>query len=175
MVSASRGQTRVGVVCERQNRPTGPTFDIPDIRGVPMTLNFRIHSEDLVPAIQSLEEYFREGGASIVQAAFQHTYFAHPEAVLNRTPYFPERARYSRQHYPGIDKGQATTWKAGDGREIILDDNSRAQMAWGEVYRPQTSPGGPATGSAISGETPTTPMRSPLAGICVICPSGLEC
>ena len=95
-----------------------------------MTLNFRIHSEDLVPAIQSLEEYFRESGASIVQAAFQHTYFAHPEAVLNRTPFFPERARYSRQHYPGIDKGQATTWKAGDGREIILDDNSRAQMAW---------------------------------------------
>ena len=95
-----------------------------------MPPNFRIHSEDLVPAIQSLEDYFRDGGASLVQAAFQHTYFVHPKAVLNKAPLFPERARRSREHYPGIDKGQTTTWKAGDGREIILDDNSRAQMAW---------------------------------------------
>ena len=43
---------------------------------------------------------------------------------------FPERARRSREHYPGIDKGQKAIWTAGDGREIILDDNSRAQMAW---------------------------------------------
>ena len=95
-----------------------------------MKPNFRVHDGDLVPAIQSLGEYFREGGASIIQAAFQHTLFVHPEAVLNRTPYFPERARYSRHHYPGIGKGQSTVWKDGDGREIILDDNSRAQMAW---------------------------------------------
>ena len=98
-----------------------------------MKPNFHIHSEDLVPAIQSLEDYFRDGGASLVQAAFQHTYFVHPEAVLIRTPLFPERARRSREHYPGIDKGQTTNWKAGDRREIILDDNSRAQMAW-ETY-----------------------------------------
>ena len=95
-----------------------------------MPPNFRIQTDGIVPAIQSLETYFRDGGASLVQAAFQHTYFVHPEAVLNRTPLFPERARRSREHYPGIDKGQTTTWKAGDGREIILDDNSRAQMAW---------------------------------------------
>ena len=95
-----------------------------------MKPNFHIPGEDLVPAIQSLEGYFRDGGASLVQAAFQHTYFVHPDAVLNQTPLFPERARRSREHYPGIDKGQTTTWKAGDGREIILDDNSRAQMAW---------------------------------------------
>ena len=95
-----------------------------------MTPNFRIKTDDIIPAIQSLEEYFREGGASLVQAAFQHTYFVHPQAILNKTPLFPERARRSREHYPGIDKGQSTIWKAGDGREIILDDNSRAQMAW---------------------------------------------
>ena len=95
-----------------------------------MPPNFRIYSEGFVPAIQSLEDYFRNGGASIVQAAFQHTYFVHPEVVLERTPMFPERARRSREHYPGIDKGQRATWTAGDGREIILDDNSRAQMAW---------------------------------------------
>ena len=106
------------------------TLANPDAIGAPMSLNFRIHSENLVPAIQSLEAYFRDGGASILQAAFHHTYFVHPQAVLDRTPLFPERARRSREHYPGIDKGQSTIWKAGDGREIILDDNSRAQMAW---------------------------------------------
>ena len=95
-----------------------------------MSLTFHIHSEELVPAIQSLEDYFRDGGTSIVQAAFQHTYFIHPKAVLMRTPFSPDRARRSREHYPGIDKGQKTFWKAGDGREIILDDNSRAQLAW---------------------------------------------
>ena len=95
-----------------------------------MKPNFHIPREDLVPSIQSLEGYFRDGGASIVQAAFQHTYFVHPDAVLNNTPLFPNRARRSREHYPGIDKGQTAVWKAGDGREIILDDNSRAQMAW---------------------------------------------
>ena len=93
-------------------------------------VNFHIHSEDLVPAIQSLEDYFREGGTSIIQAAFEHSYFVHPDAVLNNTPYFPERARRSREHYPGIDKGKRATWKAGDGRDLILDDNSRAQIAW---------------------------------------------
>ena len=95
-----------------------------------MPSNFQIQTDSIVPAIQSLETYFRDGGASLLQAAFQHTYFVHPEAVLNRTPLFPERARRSRKHYPGIDKGQNTTWRIGDGREIILDDNSRAQMAW---------------------------------------------
>ena len=50
--------------------------------------------------------------------------------MLKQTPLFPERGRRSREHYPGIEKGQTTTWKVGDGREIILDDNSRAQVAW---------------------------------------------
>ena len=52
-------------------------------------VSFHVQSEDLVPPIQSLENYFREGGTSIIQAAFQHTYFVHPDAVRNRTPYFP--------------------------------------------------------------------------------------
>ena len=95
-----------------------------------MTSNFHVHSGGLLTAIESLQGYFRDGGASIVQAAFQHTYFVHPDAVLNNTPLFPNRARRSREHYPRIDKGQTTTWKVGNGREIILDDNSRAQIAW---------------------------------------------
>ncbi len=50
--------------------------------------------------------------------------------VRERTPFFPDRARRSREHYPNLDKGAQATWDAGDGREVILDDNSRAQMAW---------------------------------------------
>ena len=82
---------------------------------------------------------------------------------LEQTPLFPERARRSREHYPRIDKGQTTTWEGRRRTEIILDDNSRAQMAWERYTGEQT---GPAVGYGvdISGETPTTPMRSPLAG-----------
>ena len=95
-----------------------------------MTRNFSIHTDELVPAAQSLKDYFRDGGASIVHAAFQHTYFVHPDAVVNSTPLFPYRARRSREHYPDVNKGQKALWKAGDRREVILDDNSRAQTAW---------------------------------------------
>ena len=80
-----------------------------------MKPNFHIPGEDLVPAIQSLEGYFRDGGASLVQAAFQHTYFVHPDAVLNQTPLFPERARLSRastKHTSGAEQ-KCTT------REVI--------------------------------------------------------
>ena len=80
-------------------------------------------------AIQSLERYFREGGVSIVQAAFAHTYFVHPDRVRDKTPYYPDRARFSRTHYPGLSKGSSTRW-SGDGREVRLDDNQYAQIAW---------------------------------------------
>ena len=89
----------------------------------------RIHSGDLKPPIQSLEEYFRDGGVSIIRAAFAHSYFVHPDQVRARTPYYPERARRSREQYPGLEKGMWTVWP-GDGRDVRLDDNQRAQMAW---------------------------------------------
>ena len=92
-------------------------------------LSLRIHNGGLIPPIQSLEDYFREGGVSIVQAAFAHSYFVHPEKVRANTPYYPERARQSREHYPGLEKGQRAVWHE-DGREVQLDDNQRAQMAW---------------------------------------------
>lgn len=85
-----------------------------------MPVNFRICTEDLVPAIRSLEDYFREGGTTIVQAAFKHTYFIDPEAVRKKTPYYENRARRSREHYPGIDKGKETKWKAGDGSPLLI-------------------------------------------------------
>ena len=43
--------------------------------------NARIHNGDIVSAIQSLEDYFRDGGVSIIQAAFAHSYFVHPDEV----------------------------------------------------------------------------------------------
>ena len=92
--------------------------------------NIRIHTGDLTSPIQSLEEYFRDGGVSIIQATFAHSFFVHPDRVRAKLCYYPERARQSREHYPGLGKGTHTTWEQGDGRPIILDDNSRAQMAW---------------------------------------------
>lgn len=92
-------------------------------------LYLQIHTGDLAAPIQSLERYFRDGGVSIIQAAFAHSYFVHPDQVRERTPYYPDHARRSREHYPGLDKGKFATWP-GDGRQVRLDDNQRAQMAW---------------------------------------------
>ena len=92
-------------------------------------LNLRIVKEIPVSAIQSLEAYFRQGGVSIIQAAFAHTYFVHPDKVREKTPYYPDRARTSQEHYRGFIKGNWTTWP-GDGRKVRLDGNQRAQMAW---------------------------------------------
>ena len=82
-----------------------------------------------VSAIESLQNYFREGGASIVHAAFAHTYFVHPDKVREKTPYYRDRARLSGRYYPGLKKGDYATW-SGDGREVRLDDNQYAQSAW---------------------------------------------
>lgn len=94
-----------------------------------MTFRVRDHTGEPISTIQSLEEYFRDGGVSIIQAAFTHTYFVRPDAVREKTPFFPDRVRRSREHYPKLDKGASAKWD-GDGRTVVLDDNSRAQMAW---------------------------------------------
>ena len=94
-------------------------------------LNMRIHTDALTSPIQSMEDYLQKGGASIIQAAFAHSYFIHPDEVRAKTPYFPDRARYSRRHYPRLDKGHQTVW-TGDGREVRLDDNQYAQNAWAQ-------------------------------------------
>lgn len=94
-----------------------------------VTTTISVSSGVSVSAIESLEKYFREGGTSIVQAAFSHTYFVHPDRVREQTPYYPDRARFSRRFYPGLQKGAYATW-SGDGREVRLDDNQYAQSAW---------------------------------------------
>ncbi len=92
-------------------------------------LYLQIHQGDLSHPVGVLEEYFLKAGTSIIRAAFAHSYFIHPDDVRERTPYFAERARFSRTHYPGVGKGQKAVWQ-GDGREVILDDNQHAQLAW---------------------------------------------
>ena len=99
-------------------------------------VNVQIHPGDLIPPIQSLENYFWHGGVSIIQSAFAHSYFVHPDAVRAKTPYYRDRARYSREHYAGLGKGELTNWSE-DGRPIRLDDNQYAQNAWtGYTRRP---------------------------------------
>ena len=87
----------------------------------------RIHQGDFVSPVVALEGYLRDGGTTVVQAAFEHSYFAHPDRVRGNTPLYPDRARLSRKHYPKLDKGARARW---EGREVVLDDNSKAQQAW---------------------------------------------
>ena len=77
--------------------------------------------------IETLERHFRDGGVTLVQAMFEHSFFVDPEAVRERSPWFPSFARKSRQHYPALEKGAAAEWL---GQPVKLDDNSRAQQAW---------------------------------------------
>ena len=92
-----------------------------------MPIEYVVHTDVLTPPIEAMEKYFREGGTSIVQAAFQHSYFVHPDTVREKTPYFPERARYSRRYYPGVQKGQPACWR---NNPVIIDNNQYAQIAW---------------------------------------------
>ena len=89
----------------------------------------RICTEPSASPIESLEHYFQIGGVSIIQAAFAHTYFVNPDKVRERTPYYPNRARTSREYYPGKNNGSTATW-LGDGREVRLGLNHYAQYAW---------------------------------------------
>lgn len=77
--------------------------------------------------IDALEQLLQQGGTSIVRAAFQYSFFAHPDAVRRRTPWYPERARTSRKHYSGGKKGESARWH---GRSVTLGDNAYAQHAW---------------------------------------------
>lgn len=77
--------------------------------------------------IDALEQLLQQGGSTIVRAAFQYSFFAHPDAVRRQTPWYPERAGTSREHYPGGTRGDTATWQ---GRSVTLGDNGYAQQAW---------------------------------------------
>ena len=88
-----------------------------------------LYSGDLAHPISVLEGYFQAAGVSLIQAAFAHSYFISPCSVRERVVYFPDRVRFSREHYPDLRKGNKAVWPE-DGRQVTLDDNSHAQMAW---------------------------------------------
>ena len=102
-------------------------------------LYLQLHDGELTHPVTALESYFQAAGVTIIQAAFTHSYFIHPDSVREKTPYFPERARFSRQHYPGVSKGHAAVW-LGDGREVLIDDNTARPTGLGEVYRTPARP-----------------------------------
>ena len=101
----------------------------PNDRLISSMLYLRVHTGELTSPIRSLEDYFRKGGVSIIQAAFAHSFFVAPDEVRAKPAWYPERARYSRKHYPKLVKGDRARW-SGDGREVRLDDNQYAQLAW---------------------------------------------
>ena len=86
----------------------------------------RIHDGELVSPFESLGRYFERGGTTVFQAAFEHSYFVHPDRVREKTPLYPDRARCSREYYPKRNRGDRATW---EGREVRLGDNSAAQRA----------------------------------------------
>jgi hypothetical protein len=96
-------------------------------------VNLRRWEEDLPDPALTLERYFRDGGLSLIRAVFENTFFVAPDRVREFTPRYPSHARYSREHYPGLSKGQRAIWQ---GVEVRLDDNQRAQMAWAWYTRP---------------------------------------
>ena len=87
----------------------------------------RSYVGELVPPIQALEFYLQRGGTTILKAAFNYSFFVEPSRVRQRTPYFPDRVRFSRKFYPGKGRGDEATW---EGRTVILGDNAYAQQAW---------------------------------------------
>ncbi len=84
-------------------------------------------TDSLPEPIAVLESFLERAGTTIVQAAFRYSFFIDPERVRQRTPYFGDRARKSREHYPKGDRGDMRQWK---GVDVRLGDNGRAQMAW---------------------------------------------
>ena len=122
--------------------------------------------------VESLERYFRIGGTTILRAAFEHSYFVHPDRVRRNTPLYPDRARLSREHYPKLDRGAHGIWQ---GREVRLGDNSKAQHALGALYPDAGSSALPATAFATSGDTLGIRTRSPPDGTSATCPSGPAC
>ena len=91
--------------------------------------NTQIVTEFGISPIESLEGYIVAAGSSLVRATFEHSYFVDPERVRERTPYYPDRARFSGTHYPQLNMGDYANW-SGDGRRVRLDANHRPQIAW---------------------------------------------
>jgi len=92
-------------------------------------LNTVLHTGPIENPIVALEDIFHNGGVTLIQAAFKHSFFLSPELVRGKPPKFPNFARTSRTHYTNKKKGDSAVWK---GSAVTLDDNSKAQSAWAQ-------------------------------------------
>lgn len=90
-------------------------------------LKLQAHVDYLPKPIELLEKVLAAANTTVVEIAFETSFFVHPDEVRARCPYYPDFARKSRSHYPGLQKGAKATWQ---GRTVKLDANQRAQMAW---------------------------------------------
>ena len=86
----------------------------------------KLYKNKMSSAIILLENKF--GGVNnLIRAAFESSFFVCPNRVKEKTPWFPDRARYSKTHYPGKKKNEWAEW---NNRKVKLDDNQYAQNAW---------------------------------------------
>lgn len=90
------------------------------------------HTGVLTSPVEALEGYLQSAGTTVLQAAFEHSFFVDPARVRAKTPWFPKRARMSREHYPGVRRGQQAFW---EGRPVTICDNGYAQQAWQRYTR----------------------------------------
>ena len=132
--------------------------------------NTQIVTEFGISPIESLEGYIVAAGSSLVRATFEHSYFVDPERVRERTPYYPDRARFSGTHYPQLNMGDYANW-SGDGRRVRLDANHRPQIAW-EGYTRMPIQKSPVTDYATSGGTLGTQTHLRQVGIYATCHFG---
>ncbi|HKO58509.1 MAG TPA: hypothetical protein VJ276_21770 [Thermoanaerobaculia bacterium] len=85
------------------------------------------YRDALPKPIAVLSDLLERAGTSLIEATLRYSFFIDPEAVRARCPYYPDRARMSRQHYPSGDRGDRALW---NGKEVLLGDNAGAQAAW---------------------------------------------
>ena len=133
----------------------------------------QIITEFSISAIESLENYFRNAGSSLIRAAFAHTYFVHPDKVREKLPSFTI----------GLASVESTIQDSLRGA-FLLGLEMVVVSGWtttnmprvpGSNIREPGSPGAPAMGYDTYGDIPGTLMHLPQAGTSAICPSGPAC
>ena len=139
-----------------------------------MKLEVKIHTGDLVSPILSLENYFREGGVSIIQAVLTHTYFVHPGEVLKKRPTSRTASERAGNTIPDLTKETAPPGTRETAGRLFWT-TTRGPRWPGRGTPGAGSRGAPATECAIFGEIRITPTRSPPAGTYATCRTGRVC
>ena len=121
--------------------------------------------------IDALEQLLQQGSSTIVRAAFQYSFFAHP------TLYAAERRGIRGGPGPAGSTTRAATGATRHGGRIARSRSAitRTRSTHGPTTRDARSSGGPGSGFVTSGATLGIPAPSPLAGTCATCRSGRGC